>query len=247
MSKVPKIGIVGWSTGDNSFGATKPYLQFLDYFGDVRILTPRNTIDKDLDLVVLPGGKDTLPMRYGQAPGYYNSDPDQFKEHFAAVNLPQYIEAGIPIFGICLGFQQLCVHFGLSMDQNIDLGSHGYSDEKTKGRGELVNDLVFVNKYLPWERRLIADKKAKKIKVCSLHHQGVMKDEFTDECPLEVIAHTSDGIVEAMCHKELPIAGCQNHPEEDYNPLSWSMIEKLIAKSPNLKNENKGNLVTVEA
>lgn len=243
-NKRAKIGIVGWSTGDNSFGSTKPYMQYLSYFGKVRILGPSNDIDEDLDLVIMPGGKDTLPARYGQVPGYYNSDPDQFKEHFSMVNLQQYIDAGIPIFGICLGFQMLCTHFGAELTQNINVDSHGYSDEKTAGRGELVNDLIFSSKFLPLEARLKKDHDLKKIKVCSLHHQAVMEEDMSDD--LEIIAKTKDDIVEFMRHRTLPIAGCQNHPEEDYNPLSWYMIEALIKKSPNFKNENQGTPVAVE-
>ena len=51
-----KIGIVGWSTGESSFGVTKPYLQYLSSFGQVEILTPSKYIREDLDLIVLPGG-----------------------------------------------------------------------------------------------------------------------------------------------------------------------------------------------
>jgi gamma-glutamyl-gamma-aminobutyrate hydrolase PuuD len=243
-SNKPTIGIVGWSTGDNSFGATKAYLHYLSFFGNVRILTPRSDIDQDLDLVVMPGGKDTLPSKYNQVPGYYNSDPDQFKEHFYNVNLKQYVEAGIPIFGICLGFQMLCTYFGGELTQNIDLGAHGYSDEKNAGRGELVNDLIFDNKFIALEANLMRDNKLKKIKVCSLHHQGIMIDDMPDD--LEVIAKTKDDVVEFMRHRKFPIAGCQNHPEEDFNPLSIYMIKALIKKSPNLKNENQGTPVTVE-
>lgn len=243
-----KIGIVGWETGDNSFGTTKAYLHYLGMFGDVRILTPSDGIHEDLDLVVMPGGRDVLPTNYGEVPGYYNSAPDPFKEHFAKVNLAQYIEKKIPVFGICLGFQMLCVHFGGSLNQNIDISTHGYSDEKSDdGRGELVNDLIFTRKFLVLEAKLLASSKnkAKKIKTCSLHHQAVENDEYFPE-PLEVIAHTSDNVVEFMRHKELPIAGCQSHPEEDFNPLAIYLIQALLKQSPNLKNEDERNAVAVK-
>lgn len=53
------IGIVGWSTGDQSFGTSKQYLEHLKDFGTVVILGPDSHI-KGLDLVFLPGGKDVI-------------------------------------------------------------------------------------------------------------------------------------------------------------------------------------------
>lgn len=99
-----RIAVVGWSTGENSFGVTKPYLEYFSQFGEVEILTPKKGITEGLDLVVLPGGMDVSSSKYGQVPGFMNSNPDVFKEYFYEQNLSQYIDAGIPIFGICLGF-----------------------------------------------------------------------------------------------------------------------------------------------
>lgn len=239
----PKIGIVGWSTGDNSFGVTKAYLHHLSYIGDVRILCPKEETDTDLDLVILPGGKDTLTSRYGMVPGFYNSDPDQFKEAFIDINLQNYIDAKIPIWGTCLGFQQLVVFFGGKLTQNIDTGEHGYSDA-TKSRGELVNKLKFTEKYKKLEASILARyPKIKKIECCSLHHQGVpfkvdKPNHGLPDC-LDAIAYTEDGILEVFRHKELPIAGGQMHVEEDFNPLAMQLIRELIKQSPNFKNENE--------
>jgi len=234
----PKIGIVGWSTGPNSFGATKPYLHHLSLFGDVIILPPTKTTYDFLDLVVLPGGADTLPTRYGMVPGYYNSDPDQYKEAFIDLNLQNYINAGIPIWGTCLGFQQLIVYFGGKMIQNIV--GHSHSDVEKYGRGHEVNELTFVPKYEPFRDKMlkIRPRAPKKIKVCSLHHQGIEFDEDKPnyglpEC-LDVIAY-SEELVEFFRHKELPIAGGQSHVEEDFNMVGNTLIKELLSRSPNRK------------
>lgn len=243
MNKRPKIGIVGWSTGDNSFGATRAYLHFINFFGDPIVLCPMGGINESLDLVIMPGGKDTPPHSYGQVPGYYNSDADQFKEAFLNINLPQYIEAKIPVFGICLGFQQLAVYFGAQLIQHIS-AAHGYSDVDSKGRGDLVNELIFTPKFKTLESKLLSSApKTKKIKCCSLHHQGVPFNIDSDSIELfpnelDPIAYTSDGILEAFKHKDFPIAGVQFHPEEDWNILGRKLIRDLLRKSPNLKNED---------
>lgn len=103
MKHRPIIGLVAWSQGENSFGVGKAYLNHLCKFGDVVLLTPMEGIINGLDLVVLPGGKDTPSFMYNQPPSYFNSDPDQYKEWFVFNNLDQYVKAGVPIFGTCLG------------------------------------------------------------------------------------------------------------------------------------------------
>ena len=50
-----KIIIPGWSTGDSSWGVTKPYLDFFSNYGQVDIITPRKGI-VEADLLVIPGG-----------------------------------------------------------------------------------------------------------------------------------------------------------------------------------------------
>ena len=113
-----KIGIVGWNTGENSFGVTKPYIDWLSQFGIVQILAPQAGVDSTIDLLVLPGGLDIAPQSMNQVPGFFTSNTDVMKQYFYDVNLNQYLEANIPIFGICLGFQQLCVKFGATLVQN---------------------------------------------------------------------------------------------------------------------------------
>lgn len=226
-----RAGIVGWKVGENSFGVTLPYLHFLRWLEcDVRILTPQMDIHPDLDLVVLPGGKDLPPTNYGQLPDYYNSDPDQFKEAFYNTNLDKYIEAGIPVLGICLGFQQLVVKFGGKLRQNI--GAYGHSTSKQEERGELVNTLVFPDRFTKLELNINEGKKAKTIKCCSLHHQGALVSDVPD-C-FDIIATDKESkVVEIIRHKTKPILGVQMHPEEDFNDAAVYLIDELINKSPN--------------
>lgn len=210
-----KIGIVGWNVGENSFGVTKAYLAYLGYFGQVVVLTPHQDIMPDLDLLVLPGGKDISSFLYGKLPSYFNTDADLMKEFFFQHNLPQYIEAGIPIFGICLGMQQINVHFGGTLIQ--ELGNHPTS---TESRDEIAHDLVFSE---PWVKRF------DKTKVNSLHHQGVNPERLPD-C-LEIVARSKGKGVEAVeiiRHRRLPIWGVQYHPEEIYDGAAAAIINKLL-------------------
>lgn len=214
-----KIGIVGWNTGENSFGVTKPYIEWLSNFGIVQILSPQKGIDKSIDLLILPGGLDIAPQSMNQVPGFYTSNSDIMKQYFYDNNLDQYIESGIPIFGICLGFQQLCVKFGGELIQNYGFN---YSN---KNRMELVDTLEFTDiAFNVFPTDLL---KKNKYQVNSLHHQGYF-DINNNGSQIEVIANDKDfGNVEIAKFSE-NIYGVQYHPEEIYDPISSKIIRKLL-------------------
>src|SRR5690606_24493591 len=113
-------------------------------------------------------GQDVLSHYYDQPPSYFNSNPDQFKEYFFRENLPKYIEAGIPIWGTCLGMQMISLYFGAEIHQHIDVESHGYS---SKHPGELVHKLHFTPKYIGLKNKIVGSLKGAKldeaISVCS--------------------------------------------------------------------------------
>ncbi len=214
-----RIGIVGWNTGDNSFGITKPYAEFFNHFGQLVILGPsEETID--LDLVVLPGGKDISSYLYGRSPSFYNTDADLMKEAFLKQTLPAYIEKGTPIFGICLGMQQINVHFGGKMIQSI--ATHPTS---TESRSELVHSLELFGGLSQYNGTTKKDQ----FYVNSLHRQAVDPNHFPD-C-LEVLGQSRSKrpVIEIIRHRELPIAGVQYHPEEIYDKASIYLISELLA------------------
>lgn len=249
-----KIGIVGWKTGDNSFGATIPYLNYFSKFGQIEILLPSKEIRKDLDLLVLPGGLDVNPTSYGEVPSFHTSNQDVFKQFFFDNNLESYILNGTPIFGICLGFQQLCVHFGSKMTQHME---HPYSDPRNK----LVHDVYEVESNTEGEvshlyYRVLDDKKKPKniyrtFKVNSIHHQAVSVKNI-NHSELEVLLiDSSNGklqikpqtvFVEAMKHRNLPIAGVQYHPEETNCEYAENLINNLLTCLEKSKNELMSDL-----
>jgi putative glutamine amidotransferase len=231
MSKSKKIiGIPCWSTGDGSFGCTKTYLEFISHFGTPRMLTPDEDIDSNIDMILLPGGLDANPNTYGEAPGFYTSNTDVFKNHFVQNKLQKYIEIGTSVVGICLGAQQLAVMFGSKLSQNFMF------HEQSKGRWETAHDVYkfssFRNGVLP--KKLEGDNG---FKVNSHHHQGVTLNNLGPELEPLLLAHnhdrflTGDGpIVEAFMHKTLPIVGFQAHPEEMYDSYSRDIIKQLLGE-----------------
>ena len=213
-----KIGIVGWSTGKSSFGATKEYLQYLSGFGQVEIIMPSKSVREDIDLVVLPGGWDINPYLFDEVPGFMNTNPSLYKEFFYMNNLKDYINAGKSIYGICLGFQQLCVYFGSKLTQHLP--STGIHNVYSKPYEDLVHSVdINIEK--------LSLKKTQKVN--SLHHQGVMLNDLSGEL-IPIATDSSEGstLVEGIMHKSLPIAAVQWHPEHIYDELSGILIKELL-------------------
>jgi putative glutamine amidotransferase len=213
-----KIGVVGWKVGDNSFGVTLPYAEYLSRLGELVIIHPNQEVIQDLDLLVLPGGADVDPGRYGQIPSLYTGNPNVLLEFFDRVRLPEYIKLGTNILGICRGMQSLAVHFGASLIQEI--GAHEYS---TKSRSELVHKVFIEDKEFPTDYLT----KGKYIETNSLHHQAV--DESTIlETPIVVTGRTEDKTVEAIKIIGHNIVGVQWHPEEIYDDYTEFYLNKFL-------------------
>lgn len=237
MSKKRKVILIpGYAGKDsNNFGVGNNYLEFFSKFGDVRILMPHDEFVEG-DLLVLPGGLDISASSYGKNPGYKNTAGDQFKQHFYDKKLNLYV-GKMPIFGICLGFQQLCAYFGSTITQNF------LFHEQSSSRWATAHKVFSPERVKFGE---LGSYKIEGLKNClevnSHHHQGVIDAELSPQ--LKPIAyaelngydyvealekHNKDCfIVEAMEHADLPIAGVQWHPEELYDPISMSMINKLL-------------------
>ena len=210
-----KIGIVGWKTGENSFGVSVPYIDWLSNFGIVHILSPQKGIVEDLDLLVLPGGADIAPQSFGEVPGFHTSNTDVMKQYFFDNNLDKYLANNTPIFGICLGFQQLCVKFGGKLEQHYPFN---YS---SKGRHDRVDTLAFEQSMFDI---VLKSSLPTKYEVNSLHHQGC----FSLPNPFNVLAREEAyGNIEIARFAE-NVYGVQYHPEEINDGISEVIIRQLL-------------------
>ncbi len=151
------------------------------------------------DGLLLPGGGDVDPARYRRAnDGSRGIDPALDALQFAAAE--RFIEAGIPVFGICRGHQVLNVLFGGTLIQDLggrtharDEGSaedkvHPVTAEKGSWLEEIYGSVFCVN---------------------SSHHQAV-------ETPGEGLVldlYAAGGIPEALHHRTKPVWSVQWHPE----------------------------------
>ena len=149
------------------------------------------------DGLILPGGADVDPARYGQpVNGSKGINPELDEKQFAI--LDAFAKAGKPILGICKGHQVINVHFGGSLIQHIpQFGRHQWVTE------DKVHPTTAV------EGSWLAQLYGTSFPTNSAHHQAV--DQVAPG--FQVIQMSDDGVVEAIAHPERPILSLQWHPE----------------------------------
>ena len=162
----------------------------------------------DLDGVVLAGGGDVDPARYGAIahPKTVRTDPDRDAWEFAVASAA--MRAGVPLLGICRGMQVLNVCCGGTLHQHVpDLVGHDQHDGPQFGYGRhrvRVTAGKTVASILPG---------GEYFSVPTHHHQAV---EVVG-VGLVPVAWADDGLVEAVEAADSAqnfTVGVQWHPEQ---------------------------------
>ncbi|MZF90673.1 gamma-glutamyl-gamma-aminobutyrate hydrolase family protein [Streptomyces sp. SID5643] len=150
-----------------------------------------------LDGLVIAGGPDVEPVRYGAEREERTGPPAPDRDAWELALIDAALAAGVPLLGICRGMQLLNVALGGTLVQHIDghaevvgvFGGHAVKPVPGSLYGGIVPEETFVPTY---------------------HHQAV--DRLGEG--LVPSAYAADGTVEAV---ELPLAdwvlGVQWHPE----------------------------------
>lgn len=229
MSKA--IGIAGWADGD-MFGVNKKYLAFAQRYGTPRIILPTDEEVLDIDLLILPGGPDIPYNTYSDIPDYNLSKQCPFRDHFERIMLPKYLAADVPTFGICRGMQVLTVMRDFKLLPHISVD---HPKTNRTNRSEKVHKLE-ISEML--RLQLVAygmsDEDIKKIKVNSLHHQGVVVDNINKwfaENNVYPLAYSGvkHKYLEVIASGDSKFSAVAYHPEElDNDPISDMLIKRLL-------------------
>ena len=155
-------------------------------------------VDTSYDGLVICGGSDIHPSRYGE-PVDGSVDMDERRDEVEFALLKAYLEAGKPILGICRGHQLMNVYFGGSLYQ--DMSQAQWHDQ--------VNDKDSVHPITALPDSVLGKLYGREFPVNSAHHQAVKK--LGDG--LRATAYWNGEVVEAMEHTQYPILGVQWHPE----------------------------------
>jgi putative glutamine amidotransferase len=72
-----------------------------------------------LDGLIIAGGEDVNPARYGQDKGPHTQDSDRLRDNWEDLLLRAALEVSLPLLGICRGAQLLNVHLGGTLHQHL--------------------------------------------------------------------------------------------------------------------------------
>jgi putative glutamine amidotransferase len=174
---------------------------------EIVVLPPGTTPEGRFDGVVLGGGVDVDPTRYGVNDAPHPTvelDPERDATDFAAFHEAR--REKVPVLGICRGMQLVNVALGGTLHQ--DIPSDHPSEIAHEVRGQHPDRRDHPVEIEPGTR-LSEIAGAREIHVNSRHHQAVEK-----LAPgLEVSAVAPDGLVEAFESREPWLLAVQWHPE----------------------------------
>ena len=128
------------------------------------------------------------------------------------------IERNVPILGVCLGMQALALHFGGRL-LNLDAPLHGRQlDMEVSADASTIGPLASMWSHLnPIER--------------VGHYHSWVVDASSLPKGLHVNARSSQGFPLAMCHRILPVAGVQFHPESVLTPCGKTLLQGWVEAS----------------
>ncbi len=193
----------------------KVYFEAVNNAGGIAVLLPPQPVDAtiaarvldSLDGLIVTGGKDVDPARYGHEAHPTTDEPRRDRDAWEDALLTAAIDRGLPFLGICRGLQVLNVALGGTLHQHLPevIGSERYN----AGSGNFSVTTARLT-----EPGIVTDllSETPTLDVKSYHHQAI--DKLAGG--LRVSAVSDDGIVQAVELPGVPFGvAVQWHPEED--------------------------------
>ena len=173
--------------------------------------------------LILSGGPDLHPRRYGEEPLTGLGEVDETLDQMEILAAKLAIENNLPLLGICRGIQVLNVALGGTLYQDIASQAPDSICHTPKADKAVNTHTVHIHS----GSRLHKLFGKREIWVNGKHHQAV-KDLASE---LVAAARSSDGIVEAAEHPRRRFAvGVQWHPEGTWrvDPYSQKLFSAFV-------------------
>lgn len=240
----PVVGVIGNTSvienrftvqlvGERNLRAVAEVTQALPLiFAGSPDLTDVNTLLEVVDGILLTGARANVhPTRFRAEPHAAHEPYDEGRDAVALALVDICVERGIPVLGICRGFQEMNVAFGGSLHPEIrELPGRMNHRMPRLQTGEIHPDptVVFADRH---DVQLVAGGTfarlfgSETIRVNSLHGQGIL--EPGKRIVVEGVAE--DGTIEAISIADAPgfALGVQWHAEYDpqRNPINRALFQ----------------------
>lgn len=198
------------------------YVDALRRAGAIPLLLPPVATGADEMLaavhgLVLAGGPDVDPTRYGAQTHPATGEPSGLRDEFEFEALRAALRRDIPVLGVCRGLQVLNIELGGTLQQHV--GVEGGVAHQAAADESGVHEVAFA------ERSRLIRVLGLRTKVRCHHHQAV--ERAADG--LRPVAHAADGVIEALEHEERAfVVGVQWHPEAQ-DERDDRLFEALVA------------------
>ncbi|HEX6597772.1 MAG TPA: gamma-glutamyl-gamma-aminobutyrate hydrolase family protein [Gemmatimonadaceae bacterium] len=161
-----------------------------------------------VDGLILTGGEDVAPERYGHRPHPALGDVHEARDAFELALVRAARARGVPTFAICRGVQIANVALGGTLVQDLPSEwPNSLRHESGAGRGDRTHAVT-----LTTGSKLAGACGASEIAVNSMHHQSLARVASG----LVATAHAPDGVIEGVewNGSDWWMIGVQWHPEE---------------------------------
>lgn len=216
-------------------GQSFTYVEAIVHAGGVPVILPI-TDDEEVwrelyercDGIVLAGGNDVDPARYGQVMHAKTHDVSTFRDAQEFALLQLALAGTKPVLAICRGMQLLNVGLGGTLFQDVPeqvVGAQNHEASNTeKDVARMAHHLT-----LKPDSKLARLVGKGSLPTNTHHHQAV--DRVAPS--LQAVAWAEDGVVEGLeLQGERFIIGVQSHPEslEAHAEPRWALLFKAFVK-----------------
>ncbi|WP_280552380.1 gamma-glutamyl-gamma-aminobutyrate hydrolase family protein [Halomonas sp. 25-S5] len=233
MRTRPLVGVIACRReveGHPAHMVTDKYLSALRDYGLAPVILPvwEDAVESELlaslDGLLLTGSYTNVePQRYGAERAPENTRDDPHRDAAALGWIPAALDLGLPLLGICRGFQELNVAFGGTLHQAVQrvpgMLDHREPEGDREAKYAPSHDITLVP-----GGRLAALYPEPLSRVNSLHQQGIA--ELGPGLVAEAVA--PDGLVEAISVTGAPgfALAVQWHPE--WKPCEHPLYDALF-------------------